>query len=213
MPNVDNPVSSLIINELTQAQYDAMVNAGTISSDQLYFVNDVNYPTVNQMANVAFTGEYSDLLNTPTIPDSLSQLTNDEGFVNASALSGYATTNSLADVATTGEYGDLLNTPTIPVVETTYNAMSYNAASCVAVQQAAFGFYNSLSNVAKSGEYSDLLNAPTIPTVEQTYNASSVNAMSGVAVANAINSRIQIVNSAEYANITPTANVIYFITD
>ena len=51
------------------------------------------------------------------------------------------------------------------------------------------------------------------PTVEQTYNALSTNAMSGVAVANAIDSRIQIVNSAEYANITPAANVIYFITD
>ena len=51
------------------------------------------------------------------------------------------------------------------------------------------------------------------PTVEQTYNALSTNAMSGIAVANAIDSRIQIVNSAEYANITPVANVIYFITD
>lgn len=51
------------------------------------------------------------------------------------------------------------------------------------------------------------------PTVDQTYNALSTNAMSGVAVANAIDSRIQIVNSAEYANITPAANVIYFITD
>ena len=51
------------------------------------------------------------------------------------------------------------------------------------------------------------------PTVDQTYNALSTNAQSGIAVANAIDSRIQIVNSAEYANITPAANVIYFITD
>lgn len=161
MPNVDNPVSSLIINELTQAQYDAMVNAGTISSDQLYFVNDVNYPTVNQMANVAFTGEYSDLLNTPAIPDSLSQLTNDEGFVNASALSGYATINSLADVATTGEYGDLINAPSIPAAQV---QSDWNAVSGMGV------ILNkpTLANVATSGEYSDLVNAPT-----WSYNSST----------------------------------------
>ena len=179
MPNVDNPVSSLIINELTQAQYDAMVNAGTISSDQLYFVNDVNYPTVNQMANVAFTGEYSDLLNTPTIPDSLSQLTNDEGFVNASALSGYATTNSLADVATTGEYGDLVNAPTLANVATSgeygdlLNTPSIPAAQVQSDWNAVSGMgvilnKPTLANVATSGEYSDLVNTPT-----WSYNSST----------------------------------------
>ena len=164
MPTSDNSISRLIINELTQAQYNALINAGTINPNELYMVTDETYPTTNQLANVAFTGEYEDLLNKPTIPDAVSELSNDLGFINSSALSDYALTNSLSTVATTGEYEDLLN-------------------------------------------------KPTIPSIDQTYNASSTNAQSGTAVAEAINSRIQIVNSAEYANITPVANVIYFVTD
>ena len=142
MPTSDNSISRLIINELTQAQYDALINAGQINPNELYMVTDGSYPVVNDFANVAFTGEYSDLLNTPTIPEAQVQ-------------------------------------------------SDWNASSGMGV----------------------ILNKPTIPTVDQTYNALSTNAQSGIAVAEAINSRIQIVNSAEYANITPVANVIYFVTD
>lgn len=67
----------------------------------------VNVSTVT-LANVATTGEYSDIANTPT----------------------------LANVATTGKYSDLLNTPTIPTVDQAYNASSTNAQSGVAVKSA-----------------------------------------------------------------------------
>ena len=168
MPSVDNPLSSLIINELTSEQYNALVNAGQINNSQLYMVNDVAYPTFNDFANVAFSGNYNDLSNTPTIPDALSELDNDTGFINSSALSDYALTNSLADVATTGEYDDLLNKPTFPTIDATYNGLSPNAQSGIAVAQA-------------------------------------INNISG--------GSFEIMNSAEYANITPVAGTLYFITD
>lgn len=48
----------------------------------------LNKPT---FATVATTGAYSDLTGTPTIPTTTSQLTNDSGFITASALNGLAT--------------------------------------------------------------------------------------------------------------------------
>lgn len=88
------------------------------------------------LAPVAFSGSYNDLVNIPTIPTKTSDLTNDSGFITASdipaqvnadwnAVSGaaqilnkpdmslYALTSSLAAVATSGSYLDLADLPTI----------------------------------------------------------------------------------------------------
>lgn len=50
-----------------------------------------------------------------------SELTNDSGFIDASALTPYVQSSSLATVATSGSYADLSNTPTIP------DAVSYSS--------------------------------------------------------------------------------------
>ena len=57
------------------------------------------------LATVATSGLYSDLSGKPTIPSSVSELTNDSGFL---------TENDVAPVATSGDYGDLSNLPSIP---------------------------------------------------------------------------------------------------
>lgn len=57
------------------------------------------------LATVATTGAYSDLIGPPTIPTKVSELQND---------SGYVASSSLSTVATTGSYDDLSNKPTIP---------------------------------------------------------------------------------------------------
>ena len=147
MPTSDNSISRLIINELTQAQYDALINAGQINPNELYMVTDGSYPVVNDFANVAFTGEYSDLLNTPTIPEAQVQsdwnASSGMGVIlNKPTLATVATTGEYSDllntptlsiVAGTGEYSDLLNKPTIPLVDQAYNGSSTNAQSGTAV--------------------------------------------------------------------------------
>ena len=60
----------------TQAEFDALQS----------YDEDTNYHIEEELATVAFTGDYTDLSNTP----------------------------SLATVATTGDYSDLSNTPTVP---------------------------------------------------------------------------------------------------
>ena len=49
MPTVDRSVQKLIINRLTQAEYDAAVQAGTINENELYMVTDTTYPTTTEV--------------------------------------------------------------------------------------------------------------------------------------------------------------------
>lgn len=90
-------LSNLVINYLTQAQYDAAAQAGTLNENQIYLT-----PAV-ELATVATSGSYLDLSNKPTIPTKVSDLTNDSGFISsytetdpvfsASAAAGITSTN------------------------------------------------------------------------------------------------------------------------
>ena len=54
-------------------RYRAMIQLSTGTSDQ----------SLGMLAEVAYTGDYSDLLNKPTIPTAVSQLTNDSGYIDS----------------------------------------------------------------------------------------------------------------------------------
>lgn len=54
-------LSSLVINYLTQEQYNAAAEGGTLNENQLYLT------PAEQLAAVATSGSYNDLLNKPTI--------------------------------------------------------------------------------------------------------------------------------------------------
>lgn len=147
-----------------------------------------------ELATVARTGDYTDLIHTPSIPTATSDLTNDSGFITLSdvpaqvqtdwdATSGlgeilhkpdlsiYAESADLATVATTGSYDDLLDKPSIPAAQV--NA-DWDASSGVAE------ILNkpSLATVATTGDYDDLSNKPSIPAAQVN---SDWNAVSGVA--------------------------------
>ena len=59
-------VKNLNINELTEAQYDAAVQGGVIGANELSVLTDVEYVEPSDLATVATTGDYSDLINRPT---------------------------------------------------------------------------------------------------------------------------------------------------
>ena len=229
----DTQVQELIINKLTKAQYDAAVQAGTINENELYMVTDTTYPTteelvagyqplinesnklsaslVSGLANIATTGEYSDLVNAPVLATvattgDYNDLTNKPSVVQ----SDWAETDSaapafilnkptLANIATTGEWADLVNVPAFKNIATTAEYSDLVNAPV-------------LATVATSGDYNDLTNKPT---VDQTYNASSTNAQSGTAVANAIANMQTITNMVDVVSNTstnttyPTASAVY----
>ena len=64
--------------------------------------NDSNFVTSAELSSVAFSGNYNNLTDKPTIPTTTSQLTNDSNFVTSTAL---------ATVATSGSYNDLSDRP------------------------------------------------------------------------------------------------------
>lgn len=114
---------------------------------------------VADLAPVATSGEYSDLINPPT---NVSDFTNDAGYLTEhQSLSNYytksetddllddkANTSDLATVATSGDYNDLINKPTIPSAQVNSD-------------------WNATSGVAQ------ILNKPDIPNVSQVANTGT----------------------------------------
>lgn len=107
------------------------------------------------LAGVATTGSYTDLLNKPTIPTKVSQLTNDSGYLTQhQSLAGYVKSTDLSAVAKSNSYRDLDDKPTIPDISGKVDRTD-------------------LSAVATSGKYADLSGTPAIPTkVSQLTNDS-----------------------------------------
>lgn len=90
--------------ELTQAEYDALVSAGTVSADTYYIITDAQAGDLTQYWTSAQT----------------------QSAINQ-ATSGKADSSSLATVATSGDYNDLTNKPTIPTVPTSNTAFTNDA--------------------------------------------------------------------------------------
>ena len=128
-----------------------------------------NYPLTSSLSDVAFSGNYEDLSDKPTIPTKTSDLDNDSGFItkDVNNLTNYTLTSSLATVATTGDYDDLIDKPTIPTVPTDVSAFNNDAGYITkSVDDLTnYTLTSSLATVATSGSYNDLSNKPTIPSV------------------------------------------------
>ena len=88
------------------------INLGAIKAYSIPAWSDViNKPAFNE---VAFSGDYSVLVNKPRIPTAVSSLTNDLNFVSQSALtwSNISGKPALALVATSGLWADIAGKPT-----------------------------------------------------------------------------------------------------
>jgi hypothetical protein len=175
---VDTAVSSLVdtapetldtLNELASALGDDPNFATTISTLIGSKANTAD------LATVATSGRYNDLINKPVIPTNTNQLINGSGYITSTALTNYATqafvtsrgyltsvsydiiTNKpdFSTVATTGSYTDLLDLPQL--FDGNYNDL-YNLPTLFS------GSYNDLTDkpVLFSGDYNDLFNAPTL---------------------------------------------------
>lgn len=118
----------------TQAEFDTLQQAGQLSPF-------VNYYIENALAQVATSGSYTDLSNQPTIPDEISDLTDDvnvyltqaefdeleqQGQLQEDKV--YHVETVFADVAVTGSYNDLTDKPTIPACNNKYDLSTKSQA-------------------------------------------------------------------------------------
>ena len=149
---------------------------------------------VSGLADVATSGSYSDLSDTPTIDTALSAtstnavqnkvineaITNIEteisGKANATHTHTASEVSGLATVATSGKYSDLTGRPTI---DTALNSTSTNAVQNKVIKAALDG----KSDSGHTHSYTDLTD---LPTIDSELNASSTNAIQNKVVATAI---------------------------
>ena len=126
-------------------------NIGAFDNDVGYLTQHqslTDYPKKTELANVATSGDYTDLINTPTIPSTKGLATetyvqNKIAEVVNSAPGTLDTLNELAQA--------LGNDPNFATTMATELGKKANTAN--------------LATVATSGSYNDLINTPTIPSV------------------------------------------------
>lgn len=174
----DVRVNGISVVSDTIAYVSVPTKTSELTNDSGFINNNVNnlinYTKTNDFSAVAFSGNYNDLMNTPTIPTKTSNLTNDSGFITNTVnnLTNYTLTSNLSTVATSGNYNDLSNLPSIPTQTSELN----NDSGFITDSTQSLEYYTltaSLSDVATSGNYNDLVNKPTIPTSTSQLNNDS----------------------------------------
>lgn len=78
-------INNGVINN-TITNYNDLTDLPTIPNKTSDLINDEDFVSEDDLAEVAFTGSYNSLSDTPIIPDSTSDLINDSDFVNENLL-------------------------------------------------------------------------------------------------------------------------------
>lgn len=154
-------LDTLVINYLSQLQYDEAVQNGTLNENQLYLTP----AQVLTLATVARSGSYNDLSNKPTIPTKTSELTNDSGFItggNWLPLSGGTVTG-----ATTFESSVTIDEATVGDLIVTGNISATNNIQANTINGVTVG---------SSPKFTD--------TITTTTTSGSGNAVTAVSASN-----------------------------
>ena len=165
--STDTTVKQLMINKLTEAQYDTAVQGGVIGPNELSFVTDMDIEVIQ--VDTIPTADASEAGN-------IYQYT---GATDANYTHGYF--YECVGAGSPVVYSWVQTNTQPGQVNSDWNAVS--GVSQILNKP-------SLATVATSGDYADLINTPTIPTVDQIYDGTSTNAQSGVAVASAISGKV-----------------------
>ena len=192
-------LSTLVINYLTEAQYEAAVSGGTIDPDQLYLTPETNIPVTDVevdgssvvsggVAEIDLTGKSdvghthtkSQITDFPTIPT----ITDTYSGTSSNGMSGKAVKQAIdaLDGTVSGSAG---SGKTLTAFSQTDGKVSATFGN-ISITKSQVSDFPTLATVATSGDYDDLTDKPTIPTITDTYSGTSSNGMSGKAVKSAI---------------------------
>lgn len=178
---VDESIVAAFVQALIDKFENKQVNkkndiSGDFSSDT------VSYPTVQAVKNfitnaisgkadasdlsdVATSGNYNDLTNKPSIPDSTSDLTNDSGFLTASDVSGKQDKSNIVTSwsVTTSDAKYPSEKLTKSSLDSKVDKVTGKGLSTNDFTNAYKSAIDGLADVASSGSYTDLTNKPDIP--------------------------------------------------
>lgn len=192
-------LNTLVINYLTQAQYDAEVSGGTVDPDAIYMtptsgsgVDDVEVDGVSVVSggvaeidltgksDVGHTHTKSQITDFPTIPT----ITDTYSGTSSNGMSGKAVKQAIdaLDGTVSGTAG---SGKTLTAFSQTDGKVSATFGN-ISITKSQVSDFPTLATVATSGDYDDLTDKPTIPTITDTYSGTSSNGMSGKAVKSAI---------------------------
>ncbi len=140
--------------------------------------NTSTYVEADELATVATSGSYSDLINKPTIPTvNNATLTIQRNSTTVGTFTANASSNVTADITVPTKTSDLNNDSgfiTSASLPTKTSDLTNDGSDGTSTYVEA----DDLATVATSGSYDDLLNKPTIPSAQVN---SDWNASSGVA--------------------------------
>ena len=219
-PTIPSIITDLGISDGTNGQVLTTDGAGTFTFADaapltVAYSDITGKPT---FATVATTGDYTDLINTPTIPVDVSELTD--------------STNLLVHFS--GDYTDLTNKPTIPSL-TGYATETYvdtvlsdlidaapttldtlnelaaalgddpNFATTISTTLGLKANSADLATVATSGDYTDLINTPTVP-IDVSDLTDNTNLLSGVTSYNDLSDKPTI--PVDVSDLTDTTSLL-----
>ena len=144
---------------------DGTLTAGADTSETVVISNPLL--TAGDVAPVALSNDYNDLINKPTIPATGRLNTNNSTALTPSSSESFSSTIALHKISKTGSYADLLNKPSdgsAGIASVANDIVTLKAG----ITQSGLTISNStgteditLAKVAKTGDYTDLSNKPT----------------------------------------------------
>lgn len=213
-------VPNVSTNDQTPTFTQASTRENIASGEKLSIILGKMMKWFSDLKLVAFSGNYNDLSNKPTIPSNVSELTNDSGYLSsipdiyvtesemknyAQPLGEYTDTSNLSAVALSGSYLDLNDKPTIPTktsqlindsgFKTTDNNTTYTF--CVSENNATNGSVK-LKLADNNSKYNEVLIKGSGDTTVTTNSAGEIVINS---IASAIGSGNTIYNNEEPENI------------
>ena len=182
---------------LFSGDYKDLIGTPVIPSKTSELTNDSNFATtdlVNTKANKThshsyldledlpnlFSGNYNDLLNKPKIPTLISELENDNNYVNQAYVE-----QRITDVATSGEI-DLSDYVTTAQLNTKADKVHTHSYEDLTEKPTLF-----------SGKYADLIGKPTIPT-----KTSDITNDSNFLTTSQLNTKAYIIHTHSYEHLT-----------
>ena len=182
---------------LFSGDYKDLIGTPVIPSKTSELTNDSNFATtdlVNTKANKThshsyldledlpnlFSGNYNDLLNKPKIPTLISELENDNNYVNQAYVE-----QRITDVATSGEI-DLSDYVTTAQLNTKADKVHTHSYEDLTEKPTLF-----------SGKYADLIGKPTIPT-----KTSDITNDSNFVTTSQLNTKADTIHTHNYEDLT-----------